>query len=342
MAKPTEDPKWVTSEDPQHIIEPTAPQKINGILSGGIWTREYLNWMFFAISKWIDWVRSNAMDKDSNLSDLENKVTAFGEIKQDATTTVTGVVALATGSEVATGTDSNKAITPSTLLSRTSTATRTGVIQLATEAEVQAGSDSTKAITPATLYSNTATGSRRGVVELATDTETQTGTDTTRAITPANLSSRTATTTRTGLVEKATQAEMDAGTAERYPDAATVKTFVDDSDWKAILTASGFYYEEVITLQTSSGDLSSGDMIVTKVGRAVTISGKFNHSSSTSVTSATALVPSWARPAATIDNVYGGVNVADMHMEVKPDGTLIFTYSSASITTTTFPISYNV
>mgnify|MGYP003384788991 CR=1 FL=1 len=297
MAKPTEDPKWVTSEDPQHIVEPTTPQKLNGILSGGIWAREYLNWMFFAISKWIDWIRSNAMDKDNNLSELSDKATAFGAIKQSATTSATGVVALATGTEVATGTNSTKAITPSTLLSRTSTTARTGVVQLATGsdvitgtnstkaitpstllsrtsttartgvvqlatgsdvitgtnstkaitpstllsrtsttartgvvqlatgAEVQAGSDSTKAITPSTLHSNTATESRRGVVELATNTETQTGTDTDRAVTPANLSSRTATTTRTGLVEKATTAEMTAGTADKFPDAAIVKTF---------------------------------------------------------------------------------------------------------------------
>ena len=37
----------------------------------------------------------------------------------------------------------------------------------------------------------------------------------------------TATTDKAGLVEKATTAEMNAGTANKYPDAGTVKTYVD-------------------------------------------------------------------------------------------------------------------
>lgn len=55
-----------------------------------------------------------------------------------ATTTSAGIVELATNAEVQTGTDPDRAITPSGLSSRTATETRTGVVELATDAEAQA------------------------------------------------------------------------------------------------------------------------------------------------------------------------------------------------------------
>ena len=66
MAKPTQDPKWVTTDDPAHIIEPSAGAKLNGITSGGIWAREHLNWMFNANSKWIDWIREHVRSNTEN------------------------------------------------------------------------------------------------------------------------------------------------------------------------------------------------------------------------------------------------------------------------------------
>lgn len=63
---------------------------------------------------------------------------AFTNLKQDATSTTTGVVELATDAETQTGTDSARAITPSNLSSRTATETRTGIVELATDAEAQA------------------------------------------------------------------------------------------------------------------------------------------------------------------------------------------------------------
>ncbi len=101
--KPTQDPKWVTSDDPNEIIEPSPALKTNGVQSGGIWGREHLNWMFNSLSKWIDWVRSYAMDKDNNLNDVADKPSAFNNIKQGATTSSTGVVEKATTEEMTTG-----------------------------------------------------------------------------------------------------------------------------------------------------------------------------------------------------------------------------------------------
>lgn len=50
--------------------------------------------------------------KSSNLSDVTNAATAFGNIKQAASDTATGVVELATIAETDTGTDATRAVTP--------------------------------------------------------------------------------------------------------------------------------------------------------------------------------------------------------------------------------------
>jgi hypothetical protein len=104
-----------------------------------------------------------------------------------ATTTLEGIIELATNAEVQAGTDAVRAVTPASLNACTATTTRTGVIELATDAEVQAGSDATRAVTPSTLNSCSATTTRPGVIELATSTETNTGTDAVRAVTPNTL-----------------------------------------------------------------------------------------------------------------------------------------------------------
>jgi prepilin-type processing-associated H-X9-DG protein len=53
--------------------------------------------------------------KASNLSDVADAATAFGNIKQSATTAATGVVALGTTTEAIAGADTSKVITPETL-----------------------------------------------------------------------------------------------------------------------------------------------------------------------------------------------------------------------------------
>ena len=108
----------------------------------------------------------------------------------DASTTVKGKIEIATNTEVQTGTDTARAITPAGLQACTGTTTRAGVLELATNTEVQTGTDTARAITPAGLQACTGTATRAGVLELATNTETLTGTDTARAITPANLTAK--------------------------------------------------------------------------------------------------------------------------------------------------------
>jgi hypothetical protein len=56
-----------------------------------------------------------------------------------------------------------------------------GIVELATSAETITGSDTVRAVTPAGLHAKVASETAKGLVELATAAETVTGTDTTRA-----------------------------------------------------------------------------------------------------------------------------------------------------------------
>ena len=104
-----------------------------------------------------------------------------------ATTTASGIVELATVTEVTVGTDNVRAVTPAGLAGLTSTQIRRGLIEIATDTEVTTGTDVDRAVTPAGLAALTANDTRKGLVELATFAETVTGTDNTRAVTPDDL-----------------------------------------------------------------------------------------------------------------------------------------------------------
>lgn len=75
----------------------------------------------------------------------------------------------------------------STFVLNAATTTKQGIIELATNAEVQAGTDTERAVTPSGLSSRTATTGRTGLVELATNAEAIAGTDSSRVITPAAM-----------------------------------------------------------------------------------------------------------------------------------------------------------
>ena len=76
----------------------------------------------------------------------------FLETNRDqASTTVLGLVTLATNAEVQAGTDANKVVTPASLSSRTATETRTGIAEIATQVETNAGTDDTRIVTPLKL-----------------------------------------------------------------------------------------------------------------------------------------------------------------------------------------------
>lgn len=89
-------------------------------------------------------VVAGELKASNNLSDLANAATAFGNIKQAASDTATGVVELLTDAEAQAGTDTTRAMTAANLQAVTATTTRKGVAELATDAEVQTGTDTNR------------------------------------------------------------------------------------------------------------------------------------------------------------------------------------------------------
>ena len=69
----------------------------------------------------------------------------------DSTTTVSGVVELATNAETITGSDTARAVTPAGLQSKVSSATAKGIVELATGAEVKTGTDAERAVPPSAM-----------------------------------------------------------------------------------------------------------------------------------------------------------------------------------------------
>lgn len=85
----------------------------------------------------------------NNLADVASPATAFGNIKQAATTSATGVVELATDAEAQAQADTTRAVTPGNLAAVIASDTARGLIEIAVKAEVKAGTDTTRAVTPA-------------------------------------------------------------------------------------------------------------------------------------------------------------------------------------------------
>lgn len=133
---------------------------------------------------------SDSVDGDIWYNTLNNQLYVFNSGSWNVTqTTATGVNSLTAGTYVNLGGTSTD---PVVNVQNSSTTVR-GAIQTASQAVVNAATDTDQAITPSTLasgisnYLPDATDTSKGVVELATSSEVSTGTDTTRAITPAAL-----------------------------------------------------------------------------------------------------------------------------------------------------------
>lgn len=101
----------------------------------------------------------------------------------------------------------------------------------------------------------------------------------------------------------------------------------------------GYYNSE--TLSTSNV-LTSGGCKVVRVGDMITISGSFNHTSRTSASSLSGYLPVWARPQSNfVRNTYEfNVSGVRHQIEVQTNGSVVFTYSSATVSTSGFTISY--
>ncbi|MFP9202643.1 hypothetical protein ACLI2R_16040, partial [Enterococcus faecalis] len=75
-----------------------------------------------------------------------------------------------------------------------------GLIEIATQSEVNTGTDYTRAVTPKTLNDRRATESLSGIAEIATQVEFDAGVDDTRISTPLKIKTRFNSTDRTSVV----------------------------------------------------------------------------------------------------------------------------------------------
>ncbi len=96
--------------------------------------------------------------------------------RDQATTTILGLVTLATAAETQAGSDTHKAVTPASLAAMRST-----------DAETQTGTAQDRFVTPASLAARTATETRTGLAAIATHTEVNAGVNDLKFVTPLKL-----------------------------------------------------------------------------------------------------------------------------------------------------------
>lgn len=171
-----------------------------------------------------------------NTTDKTNLVGAINEVlagssgaPPDASTTVKGIVELATDAETNTGTDAVRAITPSNLTAKIDTD-----VALAANSDTKIPSQkAVKAYADAVTVPD-ASATVKGKVELAIDAEAITGTDTVRAVTPANVAAvftdRIDTSTALG------------SSNTKIPSQLAAKTYIDG----IIAAANAMVYKGVI------------------------------------------------------------------------------------------------
>lgn len=127
---------------------PTGSTPVAGTQSGDYW--------YVTVAGTIDGMTLNVGDVLIAITDSASTSSAADWIalevnRGQATTTVLGLVTLATSFETQTGTDSVKVVTPAGLSARTATESRTGIAELATQAETDAGTDDERIVTPLKL-----------------------------------------------------------------------------------------------------------------------------------------------------------------------------------------------
>lgn len=183
MTKPTELPVWASGTVTLPVagtankLQPDSTMTITGFDYRTRPRAQWENWWRHNVYQWIDSVNKegvlgwdsattypvNAFVTGSNgklykaiQSQAGNNPTTDGGVNwedylPDASSTVKGKVELATNTEVSTGTDTTRAVTPAGLASRTASTTKTGLIEIATQTEMNTGTDTSRAVTPELL-----------------------------------------------------------------------------------------------------------------------------------------------------------------------------------------------
>lgn len=108
--------------------------------------------------------------------------------------------------------------------------------------------------------------------------------------------------------------------------------------------------QQTQTVQTPSGQLTSGTAECTRIGDVVTITGGFNHSFTDSPSSSTGFIPVIYRPNSNVAAVYYAEDDTVYRVFVAPSGAILFRYFDwagaakfrSSTSSTAFTISYTV
>lgn len=131
-----------------------------------------------------------------------------------------------------------------------------GIVELATNAETATGTDATRAITPAALASlglgappSAATEAAAGIAELATQAETNTGTDDARIVTPLKFQTRLAAYAQPLAANLTTLAAVASGVMGR--------TLLGTADAAAAKTALGL---AAVATSGSASDITTGTL----------------------------------------------------------------------------------
>jgi predicted small lipoprotein YifL len=171
----------------------------------------------------------------NNLSDVSNAATSFGNLKQAASTTATGVAEIATTAETVTGTDTGRVVTPAGLHGALAGLTDTTVT--ASDTFVFADATDSNALKEDTV---------QGIIDLVPD----------------------ATTIVTGVVERSTSAENVTGTSDTvYPTVAGTKEMIDTHVSSAQLgfsNVSGWADSavETVSLSTAAAAIAKAQVAV--------------------------------------------------------------------------------
>lgn len=241
---------------------------------------------------------------------------AFNGIKQPATTTVTGVVELATDGETAAGVvvqGNDSRLHAAVTLAGTSYLSLTGQqitaadINLGTQVQgtlpiANGGTGTGTAADAFAALKQPATVSATGVVELATILETQTGTDTDRAVTPAAAKAtyQPLDTELTGLSNVTSAANelpyfTGTGTATTTTLSAFGRTLIDDADNTAARSTLGLgsmAVQSSNTVSITGGSITGITALAIEDGgtAANTAVGAFNNLKQAATETATGVV----------------------------------------------------
>lgn len=123
------------------------------------------------------------------------------------------------------------------------------------------------------------------------------------------------------------------------------------TEWLTKLKELLGFYEATVDF-TGSGNFTAGTVVVTRVGRQVTISETiaFTHASLNTAASAVGALPSWAMPSSSVLTTVVGISASAFisRVDVFNDGTLRFRYYDQALVLTSqtgnsgLTISYNV